>query len=116
MELLTDPSVLFLLVAGLCAATFMAVLVWLVRSEGQRTREALREASRQTASDVREEIQHEATSTVEQVARTSGEAIRELKTFSRAASRGDLKKNPPAGAAAAEMSRRPIRGRRTRSI
>ena len=53
---------------------FMVVLVWLVRSEGQRTREALRQASKQTASDVREEIQHEATSTVEQVARTSSAA------------------------------------------
>ncbi|MCY2987370.1 MAG: M48 family metalloprotease [Planctomycetota bacterium] len=67
------------LAAGLFAVAFLGAVIWLVRSEGERTRQALREASQQAGAQVREGIKEGVNHAADKAAEMPGKVLRDVK-------------------------------------
>ncbi len=67
------------LAGGIFAIAFIGVVVWLVQSEGQRTRESIREAAKNAGSEFGEGIVEGAATAVEKAADVPGKVIRDVK-------------------------------------
>lgn len=67
------------LVGGLCAAALAALIVWLIRSEGERTRDTLHEATVEAGQEVREGIVEGAERLGDRAAEVPGKVLRDIK-------------------------------------
>jgi Zn-dependent protease with chaperone function len=65
--------------AGLGMILFLGGGVWLIRSEGRRTRESLREAAREAGSEIRQGLVEGAGRAVEKAGELPGQVIRDVK-------------------------------------
>jgi len=64
---------------GAATLAFVVGVVWLVRSEGERTREAMREAAKEAGNEVREGLVEGAERAVDKAAELPGKVIRDVK-------------------------------------
>lgn len=64
---------------GLCFVAFLAVVIWLVRSEGERTRQAVREGAVEAGKEVREGIVEGAERAVDKAAEVPGKVLRDVR-------------------------------------
>lgn len=67
------------IVGGVLALVFFGSTVWLVKSEGEKTREALRGSGKDVAEGVKEGLIEGAEAAVEKVSEMPGEVIRDVK-------------------------------------
>lgn len=67
------------LVGGSGVAVFLGLTIWLVRSEGQRTRESVREAAKEAGAEVRKGIVEGAERAVEKAAELPGKVLHDIK-------------------------------------
>ena len=72
-------TILTYLALGSAAVLFLGLTVWLVRSEGRRTRESIREAAKEAGSEVRKGIVEGAERAVDKAGELPGKVLRDVK-------------------------------------
>lgn len=74
-----NKNVIGYLMGGVCALFCVALVIWLVRSEGERAREAIRESTQEVSGEVREGMIDAAERAVDKAADVPGKVIRDVK-------------------------------------